>query len=71
MPDLAPSDFWLLDLIKKNLDDQNDVNSQKNHITKLLQSKRKEQYKKTFDKWLEWMQLCIDNYGHYYEHLIR
>ena len=45
-PDLAPSDFWLFDLIKKYLDDHNDVESQKNHITKLLQSIAKELYKK-------------------------
>ena len=57
--------------IQKNLDDHNDVESQKNHITKLLQSIPKEQYKKTFDKWLELMQLCIDNDGHYFEHLMK
>ena len=45
-PDLAPSDFWLFNLIKKNLDDRNDVESQKNHITKLLQSILKEQHNK-------------------------
>jgi len=70
-PDLAPSDFWLFDLIKKNLDDFTDVESQKKHITKLLRSIPKEEYKKTFDKWLERMQLCIDNHGHYFEHLIK
>ncbi|XP_065664660.1 histone-lysine N-methyltransferase SETMAR-like [Hydra vulgaris] len=70
-PDLAPSDYWLFDLIKKNLDDDTDVKSQKTRITKLLQSIPKEVYKKTFDKWLERMQLCIDNDGHYFEHLIK
>ena len=69
--DLAPSDFWLFDLIQKNSDDHNDVESQKNRITKLLQSIPKEQYKKTFNKWLERMQLCVDNDGHYFEHLIK
>ncbi|XP_065642595.1 histone-lysine N-methyltransferase SETMAR-like [Hydra vulgaris] len=29
-PDLAPSNYWLFDLIKKNLDDDTDVESQKN-----------------------------------------
>ena len=55
--ELAPSDFWLLDLIKKSFDNHNDVESQKNHITKLLQSIPIEQHKKRFDKWLEQMQL--------------
>ena len=45
LPDLAPSDFWLFDLIKKNLDDHYDVESQNTLITKLLQSIPKEQYK--------------------------
>ncbi|CAF2916514.1 unnamed protein product, partial [Rotaria sp. Silwood2] len=26
-PDLAPWDFWLFDLIKQNIDDQNDAES--------------------------------------------
>ncbi|XP_065643012.1 histone-lysine N-methyltransferase SETMAR-like [Hydra vulgaris] len=70
-PDLAPSDYWLFDLIKKNLVNDTDVESQKTRITKLLQSIPKEEYKKMFDKWLERMQLCIDNDGHYFEHLIK
>jgi len=70
-PDLAPSDFWLFDRIKSHLDDHTDVESQKRQITKLLRSIPKEEYKKTFDKWLERMQLCIDNHGHYFEHLIK
>ncbi|XP_065663016.1 histone-lysine N-methyltransferase SETMAR-like [Hydra vulgaris] len=44
-PDLAPSDYWLFDLIK-NLDDDTDVESQKTRITKLLQSIPKKEYKK-------------------------
>ncbi|XP_004206904.1 histone-lysine N-methyltransferase SETMAR-like [Hydra vulgaris] len=49
-PDLAPSDYWLFELIKKNLDDDTDIESQKNRITKLLESIPKEEYKKTFHK---------------------
>ena len=70
-PDLAPSDFWLFDLIKSRLDDHIDFESQKRQITKTLQEILKEEYKKTFDKWLERMQLCIDNQGEYFEHLIK
>ena len=70
-PDLAPSDYWLFDLIKKNLDDHTDVKSQKSQITKILRDIPKEEYKKTFEKWLERMQFCINNDGHYFEHLIK
>ena len=70
-PDLAPSDFWLFDLIKRNLDDHQDVRSLKRQITKILQDVPKEEFRKTFEKWLEQMQLCIDNNGDYFEHLIK
>ena len=30
-----------------------------------------EEYKKTFDKLLERMELCINNYENYFEHLIK
>jgi histone-lysine N-methyltransferase SETMAR len=70
-PDLAPSDFWLFDKIKTHLDNHADTNNQKRQITKILQDIPKEEYKKTFDKWLERMQLCIDNKGEYFEHLIK
>ena len=59
--------FLAIRLNQKKLDDHNDVERQKTHITKLLQSIPKEQYKKTFDKWLERMQLCVDNVGHHFE----
>jgi len=68
-PDLAPCDFWLFDLIKRNLDDHRDVRSLKRQITKILQDLPKEEFRKTFDKWLERMQLCINNNGDYFEHL--
>ena len=42
--------FLALRFYQKKLDDHNDVLSQKNHITKLLQSIPKEQYTKTFVK---------------------
>jgi hypothetical protein len=37
-PDLAPSDFRLFDRIKQELDDHQDVESQKRQITKILKN---------------------------------
>jgi len=70
-PDLAPCDFWLFDLIKKQLVDAQDAQSLKRQITAILESIPKEEYLKTFQKWIERMQLCINNDGHYFEHLIK
>jgi histone-lysine N-methyltransferase SETMAR len=70
-PDLAPCDFWLFDYIKRHLDDHDSVKSLKRQITEILEGIPKEEYAKTFDKWLERMQLCIDNKGDYFEHLIK
>ena len=60
-PDLAPSDFWLFDKIKTQLSDHTDVESLKIQITDILNSIPKEEYLKTFKKYLGRMQLCIDN----------
>lgn len=68
-PDLALCDFWLFDLIKRNLSDATDVKDLNRQITAILQNIPKEEYLKTFYKWLERMQLCIDNQGDYFEHL--
>lgn len=68
-PDLAPCDFWLFDYIKRQLDDHSSEKSLKSQITRILGAIPKDQYAKTFDKWLERMQLCIDNKGEYFEHL--
>jgi len=70
-PDLAPCDFWLFDLIKENLADQNDSESLSSAVTKFMYSLNKEEYKKTFDKWIQRMQLCVDNEGDYFEHLMK
>jgi len=68
-PDLAPSDFWLFDYIKRNLTDHTTQKSLEHEITAILQNIPKEEYLKTFNKWLERMELCIKNEGHYFEHL--
>ena len=69
-PDLAPCDFWLNDYIKLNLADQEDEKSLFNAVTKVLESIPEKEYRKTFEKLLERMQMCIDNHGDYFEHLM-
>ena len=69
-PDLAPCDFWLFDVIKRNLTDAADIKDLDRQITAILENIPKEEYLKTFNKWLERMQLCIDNKGDYFEYLM-
>jgi len=61
----------LFDLIKENLTDQSDSESLYNAVTKFMYSTNKEEYRKTFEKWIQRIQLCIDNQGDYFEHLIK
>jgi histone-lysine N-methyltransferase SETMAR len=70
-PDLSPCDFWLFDLIKQNLSDHDDSESLHEARTKFMKSLKKEEYKKTFEKWIQRMQLCVDNQGDYFEHLMK
>ena len=70
-PDLAPSDFWLFDYIKQRLDTQPNVESLAKAITAIVDSIPKQEYFKTFEKWIERMELCIKHEGHYFEHLIK
>lgn len=70
-PDLAPSDFWLFDYIKQRLDNHTSAESLVCQITKILRETPKEEFQKTFEKWLERMELCIKNKGDYFEHLIK
>jgi histone-lysine N-methyltransferase SETMAR len=69
-PDLSPCDFWLFHLIKRNLSDQSDAQSLQHAVTDFMYSLSAEEYRKTFDKWVERMQLCVDNQGYYFEHLM-
>jgi histone-lysine N-methyltransferase SETMAR len=71
LPDLAPSDFWLFDYIKQHLTSQKDAESLASEITRIVNSIPKQEYLKTFEKWLERMELCIKYKGHYFEHLIK
>ena len=70
-PDLSPCDFLLFDLIKLNLSDQTDSQALHDAITELMYSLDKEKYRKTFDKWMERMQFCVDNQSDYFEHLMK
>ncbi|CAF1662350.1 unnamed protein product, partial [Adineta ricciae] len=46
--DLAPCDFWLFDLIKENLNDQNNSEALHSAVTEFMNSLSKEEYKKNF-----------------------
>ena len=70
-PDLSPCDFWLFDLIKENLADQNDSVSLHDAVTDFMYSLNQGEYRKTFEKWVERMELCIENQGDYFEHLLK
>ena len=69
-PDLSPCDFWLFDLVKENIDNQDDAESLHEAVTKFMKSLRKGEYRKTFHKWIERMHLCVNNHGDYFEHLM-
>jgi [histone H3]-lysine36 N-dimethyltransferase SETMAR len=70
-PDLAPSDFWLFDYIKQRLGDHTSAESLNRQITEIVTSIPEKEYRKTFEKWLDRMECCIKNEGHYFEHLIK
>ena len=67
-PDLAPCDFWLFGLIKPKLGTHEDGASLERELTRILLNIPKSEYKKTFDKWVERMKLCIEHGGDYFEH---
>jgi histone-lysine N-methyltransferase SETMAR len=70
-PDLAPCDYWLNDYIKCRLIDQEDGKSLAHAVCKMVKNIPEEEFKKTFEKLLERMELCINNHGDYFEHLIK
>ena len=63
-PDLASSDFWLFDAIKRKRSDHKTVESLKSEITSVVENIAKEEYLKTLKKWLKKLDLCIKNDGH-------
>ena len=70
-PDLAPSDFWLLNYIKKRLSNHNSAESLNNEITAIVNSIPVKEFQKKFEKWKERMRCCIKYKGDYFEHLIK
>lgn len=70
-PDLAPCDFWLFDYLKLNLESYECENDLTKAVTKTLTDLPEKEYRKTFNKWIERMELCIKNDGNYFEHLIK
>ncbi len=69
-PDLAPCDFWLFDLLKRNLTSHTSRKELHGQITDVLEKIPEKEYLGALNKWLERMQLCINNKGEYFEHLI-
>ncbi|CAF3050592.1 unnamed protein product [Rotaria sp. Silwood2] len=47
-PDLSLCDFWLFDMIKNNLTDQDDSESSHDAVTDFMHSLNCDEYKKTF-----------------------
>ena len=47
-----------------------DRKSVEQEITEILQNIPEEKYLKTFNRWLERMELCIKNQGDYFEFII-
>ncbi|CAF5081591.1 unnamed protein product [Rotaria sp. Silwood1] len=68
--DLAPSDFWLFNCLKRTLDTYPNTTSLANTLSKELNSLPIQEYQKTFQKWTERMKLCIEHRGDYFEHLL-
>ena len=69
-PDLAPSDFWLFGHLKRQLVTYSDSNSLEQAVTNELRAITEDEYRKTFNKWVDRMKLCINNQGEYFEHLM-
>ena len=62
-PDLAPSDFWLFGYLKRQLGTYSDLKSLKKAVTKMIHEIPQDEFRKTFNKWIERMKLCITNKG--------
>ena len=52
-PDLTPSDFWLFGDAKRRLDDHTSAESLVKQITKIVNDIPKEEWQRTFNKWIE------------------
>jgi histone-lysine N-methyltransferase SETMAR len=70
-PDLAPCDFWLFDYIKRHLTDQPNKKYLFRAVSRIIENIPEKEWRKTFEKLIERMQLCIKNKGEYFEHLMQ
>ena len=70
-PDLSPSDFWLFGYLKRQLGTYSDAEALQHAVTKVLHDIPLSEFRLTFDKWIERMELCVENQGNYFEHLVR
>jgi histone-lysine N-methyltransferase SETMAR len=70
-PDLAPCDFWLFDYIKERLDDEESPETLATSIANILSSIPTSEYRKTFKKYIERLELCVLAEGDYFEHFMK
>ena len=70
-PDLAPSDFWLFSHLKRQLSTYPDAEALREDVTKVLHNIPLNEFRRTFNKWIERMELCVANQGNYFEHLVK
>ena len=68
---VASRDYWLNNYMKHNLIDQPNEKSSAHAVSKVVKNIPEEEYRKTFEKLLGRMELCINNCGDYFEHLIK
>ena len=68
---LVPCDFRLNDYLKNHLTDQENEESLAQAVSRIVKDLPEEEFKKTFNKLLQTMELCIKNNGDYIEHLIK
>ena len=57
--------------MKNRLTDQADEKCLARAVSKIVKNISEEEFKKTFDKLLKRMELCINNHGDYFEHLMK
>lgn len=70
-PDLAPCDFWLFDYIKERLDDEESAETLATSIANILSNIPVSEYRKTFKKYIERLELCVLAEGEYFEHFMK
>lgn len=67
-PDLSPADFWLFSYLKRQLGTYPDAEALRQAVVKALYDIPLSEFRQTFNKWIERMELCVANQGNYFEH---